>query len=736
MKKRITIGVRAVAGLTALVLGVTVTSTVWAQNQTWTDGAANMLWDTTSANWSPGPTWNNAVPDSAIFGNTGSGTINVVATNDFNWIEFSSGNYDFTNGTLVLDGPSSTSVITNNSGVEIDSALVDGPSGSSELVLDGSGTLTLSGAGTNTYSGGTVVNASTLDLGPALSPYGDVIGTLTLNNGALVNADVDFSLGANGTAATAKCTNIVINNSTLSFVGEYYNLYFNGGISPSQITLNGGTIVANETPNGGEQRNEFDWNGTSPVLNVLSSSTSSVIGALMDVTLGGTANYLTVNVAKGSTPSGIDLLVTNQISDNGGASLVITGTGVVDFTGPDNLGSAFGNGGGVAGATTTVSNGTLLVDGWMDQVVTMNVNGGLLEGEGVIWGPLNDNSGGTLGAGDLGGISGIGTLTISNTVTLNSGSTNYLRLSKNGGVLTNDLLIVNAIAYGGTLVVTNITSDSTALAVGDTVTLFTAPVSGDYSHGFASFVLPALPAGWTWNTSGLLVNGSIQVINSAATPAFLPPAGFYTGAQTVTVSCSTAGSTIYYTTNGSPPTSGSPNGASPIQVGVPANMTMTIKAYATAPGFTQSPTASATYQTVTPIPAATAVWESQSPGSWASVGNWLNYFIANNGAAPYTNVTADFSELTLTQNMTVTLDGNWTIGNMISGDTGNTYDWTINPGTGAQLVLNNNSANNSPSVITVNNGTNSITAVLTGLNGLTVNGSGVLALTAPESHPG
>ena len=133
-----------------------------------------------------------------------------------------------------------------------------------------------------------------------------------------------------------------------------------------------------------------------------------------------------------------------------------------------------------------------------------------------------------------------------------------------------------------------------------------------------------------------------------------------------------------------------------------------------------------------PVPGPTAVWESlASPGSWASIENWSNYFVANN-TFPFTNVTADLSELTLTQNMTVTLDGNWTIGCLVSGDKGNTYNWTINPGSGSQLVLNNNS--NAPSVVTVNNGTNSVTAVLTGLNGLTKSGNGVLALLAQNTY--
>ncbi len=718
---------RTVVSLVALFLSVAVLSTAHAQVQTWTDGSGNMLWDTTSANWTPGPTWNNSVPDSGIFGGTGAGTVSVVGTNDFNWITFDS-QYTITNGTLALEGY--PSIITNSDQVEIDSALVDGTSGPSQLVLDTYGTTTITGVATNTYSDGTIVNDGTLNLPAAQNPNGDVIGTLVINNSATVNADVAFALGANNTAAADKCTNITINAGTLSLDGEYDSAYGlkaanSGGISPNVITMNAGAI----TYSGTGARSEFDWAGiagysTEPQLNILSNSVPSQIDCIMDLTLNGAANYLDVNVAAGGL-----LQITNQISDNGGAALVFSGPGVTDLSGPDNLGSAFGNGGGGA-TTTTITNGTLLIDGSMDQASTMVLDGGLLAGSGVIYGPVMNNSGGTLGAGDLS--TNIGTLTVSNAVTLNSGSTTLIRFSKNGGVITNDVLNVNSIAYGGTLVLTNITSDGNTLAVGDTFTLFIAPLAGDYSGGFSSFVLPTLPAGWTWDTSKLSVNGSIEVINSTATPTFSPAAGTYSGSQTVTVSCSTPSATIYYTTDGTPPTTSSPQGASPINITVPANTTMTIKAFAQAPGFTASATGSATYNTVTPVPSATAVWTSlATPGSWASYGNWSNYFIANNYSG--TNVTADFSELTLSQNMTVTLDGNWTIANLISGDQGNTYNWTISPGTGTQLTLNNYS--NSPSVITVDNGTNNITAVLAGLNGLVKNGNGYLELTAPEASP-
>jgi hypothetical protein len=77
----------------------------------------------------------------------------------------------------------------------------------------------------------------------------------------------------------------------------------------------------------------------------------------------------------------------------------------------------------------------------------------------------------------------------------------------------------------------------------------------------------------------------------AATPVFSPTPGTYPSARSVTITCATAGSTIYYTTNGVDPTTASSVYAGAIAV----STTVTIKALATAPGHTQSPVASGTY---------------------------------------------------------------------------------------------------------------------------------------------
>ena len=77
---------------------------------------------------------------------------------------------------------------------------------------------------------------------------------------------------------------------------------------------------------------------------------------------------------------------------------------------------------------------------------------------------------------------------------------------------------------------------------------------------------------------------------SVATPSFSPGGGSYSSAQSVTISCSTDGATIYYTTDSSTPTSSSTVYSSAINIAT----TSTLKAIAIKDGLS-SEVASATY---------------------------------------------------------------------------------------------------------------------------------------------
>jgi N-acetylneuraminic acid mutarotase len=106
-----------------------------------------------------------------------------------------------------------------------------------------------------------------------------------------------------------------------------------------------------------------------------------------------------------------------------------------------------------------------------------------------------------------------------------------------------------------------------------------------------------------------------QPIQAAATPAFSVASGSYAPPQTVTISDATAGATIYYTTNGSTPTTSSAVYSAPLTV----SSTETLEALAAASGFANSAVASATYTMVSPSFSIAGSAVSVMPG--ATTGN-------------------------------------------------------------------------------------------------------------------
>ena len=86
-----------------------------------------------------------------------------------------------------------------------------------------------------------------------------------------------------------------------------------------------------------------------------------------------------------------------------------------------------------------------------------------------------------------------------------------------------------------------------------------------------------------------VASATYTITPTVSTPAFSPAAGTYTSAQSVTISDATSGATIYYTTNGTTPTTSSTKYTGPITV----SSTETLEAIAVATGDTNSAVASA-----------------------------------------------------------------------------------------------------------------------------------------------
>ncbi|HTB81291.1 MAG TPA: choice-of-anchor tandem repeat GloVer-containing protein [Opitutaceae bacterium] len=107
-------------------------------------------------------------------------------------------------------------------------------------------------------------------------------------------------------------------------------------------------------------------------------------------------------------------------------------------------------------------------------------------------------------------------------------------------------------------------------------------------------------------------SGTFTIAPQAAAPVFSPAAGYYATPQSVTITSTTGGVTIRYTTDGSTPTE---TVGTIYSVPVSVSVTTTLKAIAYASGFTDSAVTSGTYTLVSPTAAPTF---SPAPGTYTS----------------------------------------------------------------------------------------------------------------------
>jgi autotransporter-associated beta strand protein len=433
-------------------------SGVWGSGgAAWWNGTANVAWANSSL----------AVIGSGTPSNCTISITNDVTPSGLNFPLNAGGSYTLAGngGGLNLSG---APTFTLNADAAI-SAVVKG---SGSLVKAGPGMLTLSA--NNSYTGGTTVSAGILKLSSGGSS-GTLQGALTINPGATVECAVANALGWSGANWVR---NITINQGTL-----LTDVASDNGWGTT-ITMTAGTMATSVS--GG-----YFAMGSSPTFNVTGASQPSVISAnltLRDAAPGG----IVFNVTRGTAAS--DLVVSGAILNQGSGNVTKSGTGIMTLAGANTY-----------IGTTGVNAGTLQVDGSLGTNAVAVGNSATLAGTGTVNGTTTISSGGTLAPGD----GGIGRLTLTRTLTLNSGSRTVLELSKNGSLLTNDYVVVTGgLTLGGTLTVTNI--GATPLAAGDSFVLFSA---GSWSGSFSGKTLPALPANLGWDTTGLANSGVITVVS-------------------------------------------------------------------------------------------------------------------------------------------------------------------------------------------------------------------------------
>ncbi len=178
------------------------------------------------------------------------------------------------------------------------------------------------------------------------------------------------------------------------------------------------------------------------------------------------------------------------------------------------------------------------------------------------------------------------------------------------------------------------------------------------------------------DTASAVASATYTLSPPAATPVFTPGTGTYSSPQTVTLTDSTPGATIYYTTDGSAPTTSSTVYKNPIAV----SSTETLSAIASASNYSASAVAAAVY-TVPPNFSVTGTAVTVVPG--ASSGNTSTITLTPwGGFTGVVNLSCTLSPAAANDPATCSIPASVTI----SGSTAQTVVLTVNTTSATSLL--------------------------------------------------
>jgi autotransporter-associated beta strand protein len=357
-------------------------------------------------------------------------------------------------GTLNLGSPTAASFVIDGPGTQLLSQAVTGTvTNFNSLTKQGTGIWVIDQA--LTYAGGTTISAGTLQLGnggTAGSITGDVI-----DDGLLVFDRSDTAALAGAITGTGSVGQIGIGTTILTGDNTY----------TGSTTVSAGTLQAGSTtgfsPNSAFLVNSIlDLHGFNNTIGSL-SGTGTVLNN------GATAAALTVGNQNTST-------LFDGVLENGSSvlQLIKSGTGTLTLTKPNTY-----------TGSTTVNQGSLIVNGSIASLQTVVNSGGFLAGHGTI-GSTIDSS--LVNNGVVGQISSPGTLTVAGNFLQNPGGT--LRIGLEGTAPSQfDLLAVNGHASVAGTVQLNQLAGFT-LQPGQQITFLTAAkgVSGTFNSSLNGFV--------------------------------------------------------------------------------------------------------------------------------------------------------------------------------------------------------------------------------------------------------
>lgn len=349
----------------------------------------NGTWDTSSTNWTNAAGDINAAwaSQKAVFAGT-PGTVTVAGSQTFTGLRFVSHPTDWTytlaagtGGALVTNSAATEIIVAADPGASINKAVVNvGISGTGSIVKLGDGTLTLGVA--NTYQGGTTIKEGEL-VAAANGALGTGGVSVTGAPAATLLPVLRFTgpVNANGLSISTQNGSVVFDKQSSAGTAEITNqgngktVFLTGSSAGNTaITNQGGGTTAFRGDNSLEQARIINQSGGK-----LDLSTFDAAGPCNCVSLGSVSGagdiLLGAHVLKTGALN-LDETISGVISDGGAlakGSFTKTGTGKLVLSGANTyLGM------------TTVSAGTLQIDGSLGSADLTVANGATLGGNGTI----------------------------------------------------------------------------------------------------------------------------------------------------------------------------------------------------------------------------------------------------------------------------------------------------------------------------------------------------------------
>jgi autotransporter-associated beta strand protein len=438
---------------------------------------------------------------------SGSGTLTLSTANDFSGPVTIAGGVLKAGNALALGAASGNTIVTNAGTLDVNTFNIsgepvvvsgDGAGGGGAIVNNGTAAqttalkyVTLAG---NTTFGGTArwdIRGSPASLltSPSGSPYAITkVGTNQVSLVAVTTidaalGDIDVQQGIFGIQTTT--TQVGDPNKTITVHGgatlDLYRLT-NSPLNKRLFLADGATIYSENDSNVILGPVTLDGNAT---FNVNSAGSNPSLN--FNNALGGPG---------GITKTGAAPLILRATNTYSGSTLVSAGALMLMDSGSISNSSTI----------TLAANSTLDVNGRIDKTLAL-ADGQTLQGVGTVAGNLSVGPGAAVAPGLSAAT--LGTLVVGSNVTLQG--TVCMKLTK-AGAPTNDMIQAGTnIAYGGTLMLTNLAG---TLAAGDAFRLFFAP---SYSGAFTN-IAPAIPAiNLAWNTNGLSA-GTVSIVSAPTRP--------------------------------------------------------------------------------------------------------------------------------------------------------------------------------------------------------------------------